>query len=173
MLHGIIRARHARSLDTDPSGDFRSEVRSYFASGTQLQEMYVTHSLLADSDWNDIAEAATWSRSNSRILRDTHWIGGDPARLEAYGWAASSPEGAILTLRNPSDSEQSVEIDPFEAFELPAAASAPLRLRSPWKENAGRPAITVEPGKRLPLRLGPFEVAVLQAGRSAADAAPR
>jgi len=173
MLHGIIRARHARDLDTDPAGDFRSEVRSYFGSGTQLQEMYVTHSLLADSDWNDLAEAALWSRSNGRILRDTHWLGGDPARLEAYGWAAWSPGGAILTLRNPSASDQSIEIDPAEAFELPAAASALFRLRSPWKDDSGRPAITVEAGKRSPLRLGPFEVAVLQAERPSPDVAPR
>src|SRR6516164_5452651 len=32
MLHGLIFARHAKNLDTDPRGDFRSEIRCYFGN---------------------------------------------------------------------------------------------------------------------------------------------
>ena len=46
MLHGMIYAQHHRDLDKDPGNDFRNEVRSYFGTGTQLQEMYITPSLL-------------------------------------------------------------------------------------------------------------------------------
>ncbi|MGB8377777.1 MAG: enterotoxin, partial [Rhodanobacteraceae bacterium] len=42
MLHGIIYAQHAKGLDSDPGNDFADEVRSYFATGTGLQEMYIT-----------------------------------------------------------------------------------------------------------------------------------
>ncbi len=44
MLHGIIYARQAKNLDTDPQDDFANEVHDYFGNGTQLQEMYVTPS---------------------------------------------------------------------------------------------------------------------------------
>ena len=103
MLHGIIYARHAKNLDTDPQSDFKNEVRDYFGNGTQLQEMYVTPSLLSNADWDNLAEAAKWSRDNADVLVDTHWIGGDPAQLEVYGWASWNPRKAILVLRNPSD----------------------------------------------------------------------
>src|SRR5208283_1722772 len=63
MLHGLIYARHAMNLDTDPGGDFADEVRDYFGTGTQLQEMYVTPALLKDTDWDVIAECAKWSRA--------------------------------------------------------------------------------------------------------------
>ena len=99
MLHGIIYARHARGLDHDRGHDFADEVWSYFASGTGLQELYVSPDLLSSADWDLLAEAARWARSNAAILRDSHWIGGDPARDEIYGWAAWMPAGAVLTLR--------------------------------------------------------------------------
>ena len=47
MLHGIIFARHARGLSSDPAGDLPDEVWSYFASGTGLQELYVSPDLLS------------------------------------------------------------------------------------------------------------------------------
>jgi hypothetical protein len=97
MLHGMIFAKHRKQLDDDPGNDFRSEVRSYFGTGTQLQEMYITPSLLSDTNWNDLAEAAKWSRANAEVLKDTHWIGGDPEWLEVYGWASWTPGKGILT----------------------------------------------------------------------------
>jgi len=47
MLHGLIYAQHAEGLQSDPSRDFADEIHSYFGSGTQLQEMYITPSLLS------------------------------------------------------------------------------------------------------------------------------
>jgi hypothetical protein len=116
MLHGLIYARQAEHLDNDPGSDFQNEVHSYFGSGTQLQELYISHSLLSKNDWDMLAKAATWSRRNTEVLRDTHWVGGDPAKLNIYSWAAWSPAKTILTLRNPSDKSQSISIDVGQAF---------------------------------------------------------
>jgi len=88
MLHGLIYARQAEHLETDPGNDFKNEVHDYFGTGTQLQEMYISHALLSKNNWDTLAEAANWSRRNAAVLRDTHWIGGDPGKLEVYGWAA-------------------------------------------------------------------------------------
>ncbi|MEI9903460.1 MAG: hypothetical protein WDN06_05375 [Asticcacaulis sp.] len=91
MLHGLIYAQHAPGLADDPGHDFPAEVHSYFGSGTALQEMYITPSLLSAGDWDTLAQAANWSRANADVLKDTHWIGGDPGRLDVYGWAAWAP----------------------------------------------------------------------------------
>ena len=74
-----------------------------------------------------LAEAAKWSRANAEVLVDTHWVGGDPRWLEVYGWAAWTPEKAILTLRNPSDKAQDFQLDAAQAFELPAGAARRFR----------------------------------------------
>jgi len=162
MLHGLIYASKAKNLDTDPGGDFRSEIRDYFGTGTQLQEMYISPELLSTENWDDLAEAARWSRSHGQTLKDNHWIGGDPAKLEAYGWAAWSPAGGILTLRNPNEKAQTLSIDAGAAFELPPGAPQRYRAVSPWKSDAGKATRTLEAGKVQEIQLAPFEVVNLE-----------
>jgi hypothetical protein len=162
MLHGIIYARYNKHLNTDPDNDFRNEVRSYFGTGTQCEEMYITPSLLTQANWDDLAEAAKWSRTNADVLHDTHWVGGNPGWLEVYGWAAWTPEKGILTLRNPSDHAQSIRIELRDVFELPEGAPQNYTAGSPWKEDAGQPKIEIRAGAPHEFRLAPFEVLTLE-----------
>ncbi len=164
MLHGIIYARKAHDLDTDPSGAFVHEVRSYFGTGTQLQEMYISHDLLTQKDWDELAACAKWSRANAGTLVDTHWLGGDPRKLEVYGWPSWSPAKGILTIRNPFDKEQAFTIGLDKAFELPAGAPGSYALSSPYKQRQvaelqGKLGAT----RPLQIKLLPFEVLVFEA----------
>jgi hypothetical protein len=162
MLHGMIFARYAERLGDDPHDDFPDEVHSYFGTGTQLQEMYITSSLLSAHDWDVLAEAAKWSRANAEILKDTHWIGGDPALLEVYGWAAWSPSKAIVTLRNPSDHPQDFTAALAAILELPADAPSGLVARSPWKAESSAPALNIPATERHTFHLQPFQVLTLE-----------
>ena len=163
MLHGLIFARSAKDLQTDPQNDFPSEVRSYFGTGTQLQEMYVTPRLLTKASWDVLAESAKWSRRNAATLVDTHWVGGDPALLQPYGWASWSPRGGIITLRNPGDRVQAIAVDVQDAFELPPEAPRVFKSRNPFPVGRGRmiPSrfIRTQPQR---IDLQPFEVLTLE-----------
>jgi hypothetical protein len=128
-------------------------VHSYFATGTQLQEMYCTPQLLSKRDWDEIARWAGWSAANADVLLDTHWIGGNPERLDVYGWAAWSRRKGIITLRNPSSRRQEYPLDIGTAFELPDGA--------PRRYRAGRR--TFEAGKPQLCTLEPFEVRTIEA----------
>jgi hypothetical protein len=163
MLHGIVFAQKAPHLSTDPGHDFANEVHSYFGTGTQLQEMYITPSLMTEADWNVLAEAAKWSRHNASTLVDTHWVGGDPRWLQVYGWAAWSPQKAILTLRNPSTHPQDFALDVAQAFELPSEAARKFTAHSPWSADSAQPAIELEAGKLFTFLLAPFQVITLEA----------
>jgi hypothetical protein len=162
MLHGIIYAQYNKRLNDDPGDDFGNEVRSYFGSGTQLQEMYITPSLLTEKNWDVLAEAARWSRENADVLKDTHWVGGDPAWLEVYGWASWSEGKSILVLRNPSDKAQGITLDVGEALELPRGAGRTFVARSPWKEDVGKAAVSLVAGIPHRFELKPFEVVTLE-----------
>jgi hypothetical protein len=165
MLHGIIYARHAVGLNSDPHHDFANVVHSFFATGTDLQEMYITPSLLTDKDWDTLAQAANWSRANADVLRDTHWIGGDPGRLDVYGWAAWSPAKAFITLRNPYDKPQLAILDVERQLQLPKDAARSFDVSDVWHSGgkdmpkvlrAGHPeTITLQPFEVLTLRLTP------------------
>ena len=158
MLHGLIYAKHAQHLDTDPNHDFGDEIHDYFGTGTQLQEMYITPSLLSAEDWDTLAKTAKWSRENADVLVDTHWVGGDPAMLEVYGWASWSPRKGILTLRNPSEKAQDFSVDVQKVFELPSGAPQRYRAQSPWQEGPGQPAIELQAGKAYAFHLQAFQV---------------
>jgi hypothetical protein len=159
MLHGIVYGRKHKELSTDAGHDFANEVHSYFATGTQLQELYITPELLSAADWDTLAEAAKWARANAETLKDSHWVGGDPKKGEVYGWAAWSESKAILTLRNPSDKAQTLAIDIGKALELPVGAAQRYVARSVWDARSERVLVA---GRVTSFRLRPFEVLTLE-----------
>lgn len=164
MLHGIIYARKAKGLDVEGGKAFEHEVRSYFGTGTQLQEMYISHDLLTPENWDCLAESAKWSRSNAESLVDTHWVGGDPQKRQVYGWAGWSPTKGVITLRNPSASNQVLILNLAEAFELPEDAADLYTVKSPYAQRA----IPELEGRRnaykpVKITLKPFEVLVFEA----------
>jgi hypothetical protein len=174
MLHGIMIHKFAfknpydpksRGVSCDPA-DLLAEIRSYFATGTCMQELHIDPTLMTDALWDTLAEAANWSRRNADVFADTHWVGGDPAKGEVYGWASWSPGKAALALRNPSDQPAKFALDVAKAFELPAGAIQTYTLKSPWKSDAAKPAMTVTVGQPHEIQLGPFEVAVWDASPS-------
>ena len=162
MLHGIIYAHFRKRLDVDPGNDFRNEIRSYFGTGTQLQEMYITPSLLTEKNWDDLAEAAKWSRANADVLKDTHWVGGDPAWLQVYGWASWTPAKGILVLRNPRDQQQAIRLTLQDALELPQGATQAYTASSPWKEDASHTPVPLSAQQPHVFQLAPFQVLTLE-----------
>lgn len=161
MIHGVILAIKPVELAADPGDDFASEVRSYFGSGTQLQELYLAPEKLTAKNWDDLAAAANWSRANTATLRDVHWLGGNPGQLEVYGWAAWSPAKGLVTLRNPSDHPASFTLEAGAAFELPAGAAQAYRVTSPYAD-APAPISSLHAGQPVTIQLRPFEVRVLE-----------
>jgi hypothetical protein len=156
MLHGIIYARAApNGLNVDPYDDFADEVHDYFATGTGLQELYISAHLLSDRDWDTLADAAKWARRHAETLRDSHWIGGDPMRLDVYGWASWSPSHAIVALRNPSDRPQTFTLDLAAALELPEGAPSAWNATPAFAAgNAGIGAAGVVAGNARELQTG-------------------
>jgi hypothetical protein len=159
MLHGIIYARYAERLGNDPGHDFPDEVHSYFGTGTQLQEMYITPALLSDENWDVLAETAKWARENASVLKDSHWVGGDPAKLEVYGWASWSREKSIVTLRNPSDRPQDYTGELASMLELPAASARQFAARTLW---GNEPIASMAAAAPHTFHMHPFEVLTLE-----------
>jgi len=160
MTQGIMFANHGLP---DETADLADDIRAFFAGGTDCQELYITPSLMRPQDWDALAEAAKWSRENTDVLVDTHWIGGDPAKGEVYGWASWSKRKGILSLRNPSDKPGSITLEIASVFELPTDAARKYSLKSPWTKDADSAAIELIAGKEHTFELRPFEVLVFDA----------
>jgi hypothetical protein len=143
--------------------EITAEVRSFFATGVNLQELYVNPRMMSPRLWDLLAETARWSRANAGVMADTHWIGGDPAKNEAYGYPAWTPHKALLTLRNPDERAVRFALDVERAFELPPGAPRHYRLTSPWADDTAKAAIDVRAGQPRIIALRPFETLVLDA----------
>ncbi len=154
MYHGLlVSPRATPGAMPTPAKDFnsyRNELLMSVACGSGLGELYVTPSLMTPEAWNLLAMGLKWTRAHRDILRDTHWIGGNPLK-EIYGYAAWHPKlGGTLVLRNPTAREQTFMLDPQKVFELPSGAVpfdrfAPA-LNSPIETvhaSAGKPATLV------------------------------
>jgi len=143
--------------------DIVDEVRSFFGTGTNLQELYINPERMTPATWDALSEAATWAAENADVLADTHAIGGDPEKGEVYGWASWCKRKAILVLRNPAEEAASLTLDIGEAFELPEGAARRYALKSPWEGGRRKKAVEVVAGKAHVFELGAFEVMVLDA----------
>jgi hypothetical protein len=164
MTQGVAYSRHGTAGDpTFNAAGFKDDLRAFFGSGAGLQELYIQPGKLTTADWKLLAEAAKWSRANADVLGDTHWIGGNPAKLEVYGYASWAPRKGIVMLRNPDDQPHEFALDVGVAFELPAGAATRYALKSPWDEDTLQPPLTTEAGKPLPFTLKPFEILIFDA----------
>jgi hypothetical protein len=164
MNQGITFAQrgHATRMGNAPK-DLRDEFRMFFGSGTQLQELYLTPQMMTSEMWDALAEAAKWSRSNADVLVDTHWIGGDAAQGQPYGYASWCRRKGILCVRNPSSQPKEMILKLADAFELPQGAPQKYALKSPWESDRNEPALSVNAGGEYRISLQPFEVQVLEA----------
>ncbi len=160
MTHGVIYNKGARGLMTTEGDDLADEIWSGLGLGTQMQEIYITPAMLKEHEWDTLAAAAKWSRANAATMVDSHWVGGDPAALEVYGFGSWSPEKGILVLRNPGDTEQCFSFDPASVFELPLGAPLSYNLSSPKGDSLPATAMA---GKVTELKLKPFGVLVIEA----------
>jgi hypothetical protein len=164
MTQGVAYSRRGNAGDPEfNSAGFKADVRAFFGSGTSLQELYIEPGKLTAEDWDVLAEAAKWSRANADVLVDTHWIGGDPAQMEVYGYVSWTPRKGIVMLRNPDDHPHDFVLDVGIAFELPTGAPGSFTLVSPWAEDAQKPHLKAEAGRPVRLTLMPFETVILEA----------
>jgi hypothetical protein len=142
--------------------DLKDDIRMAAASGTQLQEFFVTPGMMSAEAWDATADAITWMRQNADVLGDSHWIGGDPGEAQVYGYASWAPRKGILVVRNPSDEAAEITLELSTAFELPDSAASRYRLKPVWQKTP-RSETIVDVGQPFQLKLAPFEVVVFDA----------
>jgi hypothetical protein len=163
MHHGIVNGRCFQGERVGKAGPhLKHEARSYFANGTSLQELYLTPSMMTPEAWDDVAQAAKWAQTNADVLVDSHWVGGDPLKLQIYGYASWNPRKGTLMIRNPDDQPQTFALDAGTVFDLPARAAKRYALQSPYADQRVQ-TLSLEAGHPQSVALEPFEVLVFDA----------
>ncbi len=163
MTQGIVQACHGMAAELgDSLQEMADEIWSFFGSGTSLQELYISPALLTADQWDVLAAAATWAKSNAAVLVDTHWVGGDPGGNEVYGWASWTPDKAILVLRNPANQNKAIIVEPAAALELPEGSPGRYRMSTPRPDQRSLPVQVLNVSEPCTFELKPFEVLVYE-----------
>ena len=161
MYHGVCIADNGPPAKFDMKDkDIADEIWSFFGSGTSLQELYINPHKLNTTNWDCLAAAIKWSRFNADIMADVHWVGGDPAAGDIYGFAAWSPKKAVLTLRNPSNKAKTFRVNVSRVFELPVNSKVNYVFYNAREAANKSPLFR---GNSYSVTLQPFEVMVLNA----------
>jgi hypothetical protein len=164
MLHGICISKvgYPGALEMDLK-NVSDGIWSFFASGTSLQELYINPHLLTTPMWNCLAAAAKWSDENADVLKDVHWIGGDPAKGEVYGYAAWNPRKGLFSLRNPSSEKKTFQVNLKDIFQLPEYISSSFQLQNAINnaEQASQKIVKAE--KTFSVTLEPYELKIWNA----------
>lgn len=166
MHHGMVlgtkfqAARVSKGQDgKQDNRDLKNDARIYFGSGANLQELYLTPSMMDRKAWDDVAAGARWAQRFQDVLADVHWVGGNPEKLEPYGYAAWSPLGCTLALRNPDDRPQTITLDAKTVFEPVPGTPAVFPMKASYPDQRVK-TLNLEQGKPVSVELQPFEVLV-------------
>jgi hypothetical protein len=164
MLHGICISNvgYPASLEMDLK-NISDGIWSFFASGTSLQELYVNPHLLTTPMWNCLASAAKWSHENADVLKDVHWIGGDPEKGEVYGYASWNSRKGIFSLRNPSGTKKTFEVNLKKIFELPSTEPGSFKLKNIFSSEQQQAGRLVPPDQTILITLAPYELKIWEA----------
>ena len=164
MLCGICIADNGIPASFEMNdNDISDEIWSFFATGTNLQELYVNPHKLNTANWNCLADASLWAKEQESVMTDVHWVGGDPSKEEVYGFAAWSKERAYISLRNPSEVEKTFEVKTASVFELPEGVNDKFYFYNARAVEAGGNKKIFAQGKSFIITLKPFEVKILNA----------
>ena len=133
--HGFILTRFGDvSKNMEYDGILR-ELRCAFACGSGMVELYNDYKLMNEINdgklWKELADCVKWQEANADVLPDIHWVGGNPwdgKKANIYGWAAWNGKKAVLTLRNPAASVQSIKLTLRQALEIPAYVKGSVTL---------------------------------------------
>jgi len=165
MHHGLVLGRYFQAKKVSQAGaNFKHAARSYFGTGANLHELYLTPKMMTPKAWDEVAEAAKWAKKNQKILIDSHWVGGNPSKLNIYGWASWSPKKSIITLRNPSNKLNQLTIDLTKALEIPTGYSQYFKVKNAYKDQtfskktlSGKYNFKLKPFQVLCLELYPIK----------------
>lgn len=134
-----------RDGSTASDRSFANEVWMSAGSGAPIK-LDIDHALMSDTWYSLLTDAMRWGRGSTDLLVDAHWIGGDPAKNQPYGYAAWRPGKAVLVVRNPARGPKKFIGNLTDWLELPkhVEKSEVSRVRAIYvsQSNLKTPVIT-------------------------------
>jgi hypothetical protein len=161
MTHGIIKG-NLQNLGgaAEPLDKFTNNALLYFARGVSMYELYISPDILNEAEWQAIAKSLKWAKDRFDILQNSFFIGGNPAKKEAYGYAHYKDNQGIIALRNPFIKQQQMNVSLEPALGLSPSAKN-LIVEQVYPYHYIYPE-TYAAGDSIKINLNSYETAIFE-----------
>lgn len=102
--HDPIYGNTAKVSMTD--SEYRKYLFMMCARGNFFWELYYSYNMLSAGKWRINADVFRFIKNNAELLKNSVFIGSDPAEGRVYGYSAWDENAGIVALRNPSSKAQ-------------------------------------------------------------------
>ena len=118
MTHGIIKGKLNLLGGKDETlQNWMDNAVMYFSRGVMMWELYLSPEVLTVKEWDFLAKVMKWAKSNTDILTQSRFIGGDPYQRQIYGYVHQKGNEALIVLRNPFVRPQEITLSQKELFD--------------------------------------------------------
>jgi hypothetical protein len=162
--HEPIYATQAKVNYTDE--DFEKYLYFNACRGQALNELHISYSMLNKTKQRVLSKVLQWQKSNYDILQNAMFIGGNPVDNNVYGYFSWNKNGdGIIALRNPTNEEAPLTLTLNKLMGCPEDLKNVNRFNV-YNEGASENFDSYSYGDKIDLTLKPFEIKVLQFGKS-------
>lgn len=159
MTHGIIKGKlNLLGGKEETLQNWQDNAVMYFARGVMMWELYLSPEILSPQEWDFLAAVMKWAKSQTALLGNTEFIGGNPYARQIYGYVHRAKGQTLLVVRNPFVSPKTVEFNADQLLEKGQANSFVVREIYPQNKILSQ---IIRPSGTLKLSLQGYEVRVL------------
>lgn len=157
--HDPIYGNTAKISMTDD--EFRMYMLMMATRGTAFWELYYSYNMFNEAKWRINADALRFVRNEYETLKTSQFIGGAPAKGEAYGYSCWSKNKGIISLRNPANRTQSITVTLDETIGVNKDLQN-LRLAYVYPYNRKHEGKTYRYGEKITVNLAPLEAVIMK-----------
>lgn len=134
--------------------------------GQALNELHLSYTMMNKTKWRVLSKVIQWQKSNYDILRNASLIGGNPEENNVYGYFSWNSKGdGIIALRNPTNESAPLTLTLNKLMGCPEDLKDVNRFNV-YNEGAAENFDSYSYGDKIDLTLKPFEIKVLQFGKT-------
>lgn len=157
--HDPIYGNTAKISMTDE--EYRKYMFMMATRGTAFWELYYSYNMFNSAKWLINADALRFIHNEYETLKTSQLIGGSPAEAEVYGYSCWSDKKGIISIRNPANRAQNINITLDETIGVNKGTEN-LRLAFVYPYGRKTEGRTYSYGDTLTINPAPLEAMVMK-----------
>jgi len=102
-LNSVFNHEPKKITSDESEKEFREYILMCLSRGTGLIDLYLKVDALSEKDWDILADGLKWAHKSFPYFSNPKMHGGNPSKLEVYGYSGWNKNGGYISIHNPSD----------------------------------------------------------------------